>query len=179
MDISKRLPGWKDLTQVYGIIVLVIYSWTILSFLWMFPSWRNILTAGEILAVLAFSLASAFAESLVVLCVPALVGLVLPRTWFGNLFVARGAALALSGLAYVMFLDRQLQSQSGFPELGLPGWVLLAPLAVIVLLVYLPGRIKLLRKFLESLADRATIFLYIMVPVSAISVLAALAGLTP
>ena len=177
MGLLDRLPTWQQAAQVYAIIVLLTYTWTILSFFWMFPSWRIILTAGEILGVLAYSLAAVLLESLLVMVVVVIAAAALPKKWFGDVFVARGAALVLAGLGYAMFLSEQLKTQGGFPKLALPGWVLIMPLGAIVLLVYLAGRITLVRKFLESLADRATIFLYVMTPLSVLSLLGVLTGM--
>jgi hypothetical protein len=177
VGLLDRLPTWQQTAQVYAIIVLVTYSWTILSFFWMFPSWRIILTAGEILGVLGYSLAAVLLESVLVMVVIVAVAVALPKTWFSDVFVARGAALVLAGLGYAMFLSEQLKTQGGFPKLGLPGWILIMPLVAIVLVVYLAGRIRLVRNFLGSLADRATIFLYVMTPLSVLSLLGVLTGL--
>jgi len=48
-------------------------------------------------------------------------------------------------------------------------WLLALPLAAIVLIPYAAGRIAWFRRIVESFADRATIFLYIMLPLSGIS----------
>jgi hypothetical protein len=167
------------LAQVYAIAVLIIYSWTILWFFWKLPTWRIILTPWEILGVLAFLLATNLAESLGVLCIPVVLALILPRGWFGDVFVARGASLMMTGLAYMMFLGDQLKYQGAFPSLTLQPWLLSLPLGVIALMVYLSGRIGWVRRIAESLADRATIFLYVMLPLSIISLFVILIGLTP
>jgi hypothetical protein len=155
---------------VLGIIVLMTYSWTILWFLYRFPSWRIFLTAWEILGALAFSLAMALVESVVVLCIPVVLCLILPRPWFRDVFVARGASLAAALLGYLMFLNEQLKHETSFPALPMPAVLLVLPLAAVALIPYAAGRLNWLRRFTESSADRATIFLYIMPPLSAISI---------
>ena len=175
---SSRLPGWLQLAQVYSIAVLIIYSWTILWFFWKLPTWQIFLTTGEILRVLAFSLATNMVESLVLLCIPVLLALILPRTWFSDVFVARGASLTMTGLAYLMFLGDQLKFQGAFPSTALEPWLLALPLGALALIVYLVGKIALFRRMVESLADRATIFLFVMPPLSVISLLVVLVGLT-
>src|SRR5512140_447536 len=100
----SKIPTWQQIVPVYAVIVLVIYTWTILWFFWKLPSWTFFLNVGEMLTMLAYSLATNFAESLLVLCGPLVLGLVLPRKWFSEVFVARGAALSLAGLGYMMFL---------------------------------------------------------------------------
>jgi hypothetical protein len=159
---------------VYAVIVLIVYGWTITWFSWRFPGWLLFLKASEILIVVAYALATNFAESLAALCVPLLLSPVLPKKSFRDVFVARGAALAIAGLAYLMFLTDQFKYKNDYPNLRLETWVLALPIAAIPPLVYLAGRITWLRKILESFADRATIFLYITVPLSILSVLAIL-----
>jgi len=169
LAISSRLPGRQQIIQVYAIIVLIIFSWTILWLFWKLPSWRIFLTAWEIVGVLAFSLSTALAESLVVLSALLILVLSLPRAWFGEVFVARGASLAATALGTMMFLDDQFKHEMLYPELPLGVWLLALPLAAIVLIPYAAGRIAWFRRIVESFADRATIFLYIMLPLSGIS----------
>ena len=135
------------------------------------PGWLYFLNAGEILTALAYSLATNLAESLVVLCGPLLLALVLPRKWFYDVFVARGAALSIAVLGYMMFLAEQFKNKSDYPTLSLQLWTVLLALAGIVVLVYLFGRIALLRKIVEQIADRTTIFVYILIPLSILSLL--------
>jgi hypothetical protein len=155
---------------VYAIIVLIIYSWTILWFLWKLPTWRIFLTASEIVGVLAFSMATVLVESLIALGIPVVAGLCLPRRWFGDVFVARGGSLAAAALGYMMFLGDQLKYEMEYPKLALDAWLLALPLAAIVLIVYAAGRLGWLRRIIESLAERATIFLFLMLPLSVIAI---------
>ena len=67
MGISNRFPGWKEVAHVYAVIVLLIYSWTIIRFLWVFPTWRRHLTAWEITGALANGLVVDLLESALVL----------------------------------------------------------------------------------------------------------------
>ena len=171
MGISSRLPSRQQLVQVYAIIVLIIYSWTILWLFWKLPSWRIFLNTWEILGVLAFSLVSALVESLVVLCVPVILATFLPRSWFADAFVSRGGSLAATALGYMMFLDDRFKHEMLYPELPVGAWWLALPLAAVVLVPYAAGRITRLRTAVESFADRATIFLYVMLPLSGFAVL--------
>jgi hypothetical protein len=103
------------------------------------------------------------------LCAPLVMSMALPKQWFHDLFVARGAALAISGLAYMMYLANQFKTKDDYPSLTLKAWTLALALGVILLIVYLAGRLSLFRKLIELLADRAIIFLYISLPLSLIS----------
>ena len=171
---SGRLPAWPRILAVYAVVVLIVYSWTILWFLWKAPSWLFFLSSGEILIVLAYSLATNLAESLVVLCAPLVLALALPKKWFSDVFVARGASLAIGGLGYMMFLADQFKNKSAYPALSLQAWTVALALLGILLFVYLSGRLAVLRQILEFVADRATIFVYVLIPLSVLSLLVVL-----
>jgi hypothetical protein len=170
----QRTPSWAQLASVFAVIVLILYSWTILWFLWKLPSWLYFLNASEILIALAYSLATNLVESLVVFAVPVLLAIILPRKWFSDAFVARGATLAMAGLGFMMLLAYQFKDKSAYAESSLPaGWIFLG-LAAMAFLVYLSGRLTFLRTAVEWLADRVTIFLYILMPLSVLAVLVVL-----
>jgi hypothetical protein len=159
---------------VYAVIVLMIYTWTSLWFFWKLPSWLFFLNAGEIGIAFAYALATNLVESLAVLCAPLVLSLALPKEWFYDRFVARGAALSISGLGYMMYIAFQFKSNSDYPSLNLKAWTLALTLGIILFIVYLAGRLSLLRKLIEFLADRAIIFLYISLPLSLIALVVVL-----
>jgi hypothetical protein len=171
ISILKRFPSWVQIIPVFGIIVLVIYSWTLLVFFWEVPSWLHFLHIGEIFILLAYTLATNFAESLVVLCAPLFLSMLLPKQWFHDVFVARGAALTIAGLGCMIFLAEQFTDKDAYPDFWLQIPTVLVVSAVIGILVYLAGRVTLLRRLLEAIADRVSIFTYLVVPLSAIALL--------
>ena len=170
MGISSRLPSRQQSIQVFGIIVLMVYSWTILWFLWRLPTWLIFLTAWEILGVLSFSLVTALIDSLVILCLLMILAVCLPKGWLLESFVGRGGALAATAIAYMMFVDMNFKHEMLFPELPVKAWLLALPILTVALIPYATGRIPLLRKAVEAFADRATIFVYLMLPLSGLSI---------
>ena len=169
MAIFKRMPAWGEVAPVYAVIVLMVYAWTLVWFFWKLPSWLFFLNAGEIVIALAYSLATNLVESLAVLCAPLVMSLALPKAWFHDRFVARGGALAISGLAYMMYLANQFKTKDDYPSLTLKTWSLALAVILILFIVYLAGRLSFLRKPIELIADRAIIFLYISLPLSLIA----------
>jgi hypothetical protein len=170
-SLRQRTPSWAQLASVFAVIVLILYTWTILWFLWKLPSWLYFLNAGEILMALAYSLATNLAESLVVFAVPVLLAFLLPRKWFSDAFVARGATLAIAALGFLIYLAYQFQDKGSYPASLVNPLLIASSLAIGLLLVFLAGRVVLLRKSIEFLADRATIFLYVLIPLSLLSIL--------
>lgn len=142
-------------------------------FAWKFPSWILFLRTADILTALAYSFATTFLESLAIILGLALAAAILPKSLFGERFIARGTALVLLGLGYVMIFALQFQSKTDYPTamVNLTPWVL----AGIVILAYFAGRISLIRRILESLADRFLIFLYLFLPLGVIGLVTVLA----
>jgi hypothetical protein len=137
------------------------------------PSWLFYLQFGEILTSLAYAIATNFLESVLVLILPLVICFILPRKWFLESFIARSTTLISSGLTYAMYVLYR------FPIKDEPPTHLLTvrtPLVLVitVVLVYLAGRLTFLRKTIEAVAERATVFLLFSLPASFISFLVVL-----
>jgi hypothetical protein len=170
MTFLERIPKLKQIAPVYSVIVFIVYSWTIFWFFWKFNSWTYYLRPGEIFTILAYTLSVNLFESLLVLLLPITLSVLMPRKWFLDQFVARGAALVLAGLCYLIYVAYQFKGRTEFHQtqvmrLSIPVFF------VILFLVFAAGKWSLLRKAFESIADRTTIFLYILIPISIISLL--------
>jgi len=172
LDISSRFPTQKEIAPVYAVIVLVIYGWTILKFNYNLPGWLYFLNLGEIMSVFAYSMVTNLLESLFVLLGVIAAGILLPKKWFREAFIARGVSLSILVLGLMMYIADQFKTKEYYPA-EIIRW---SP-AVLVLIgpvVYLLGRLQFTRKAIEFFADRALIFLYISIPVSVLSLLAVL-----
>jgi hypothetical protein len=157
---------------VFAIVVWLIYSWTILLFLWKLPNWLYFLDKGEILISLAYALAVNLLESLAVLGVLALLAALLPPAWLLDRFVARGSALAIAGLGWTMFLAYHFRLAEDFHRLLPAPWGVPLMAVSIAAAVFAAGRAGWLRRALEGLAERATVFLYGAVTASCVSLAA-------
>ncbi len=167
----KRFPAWNQIVSAYAMSVLMIYSWTFLSFIWKLPSWLEFLHTGEILSILTYCWAVNLAESLIVLGVLLVLVIVLPKAWFRDQFVARSAALLIPLLGYAMVVASDYPTKRYYPDKVLQPAVLVGLGALTILLMHLAGRIPLLRRALDGLANRATILLYIWMPLSMLSIM--------
>ena len=172
MFIFKRFPKTPQIAAAYAVIVLVIYIWTLLWSFWKLPSWLFFLSIGEILTIYAYSFATNFLESLLVLCLPLALGFILPRKWFLDAFVARSTIVVLSVLGYAAYILTQFNSREDYPGnlIRLFPFVLLASLV----LAFLVGKVKFLTKSLDFFAEQTTVFLYISIPLSLIALLVVL-----
>ena len=179
MDFSKwkaytanHMPTVQQLAAVYGVIVLIVYGWTIYWFAWKLPSWLYFLTLGEILSTFSYAMVVNFIESLIALFVLVLICLLLPPRWFRDRFAALGTSLVVLSLVALMKYVGIIIALQGFP----PGMGRSALLAIvgIIFLVFLIGRVNLFLRVIEEIANRTVIFLYIFLPISAISFLVVL-----
>lgn len=168
MVLLKRIPALSQIIPVYAVIVLVVYSWTILWFFWKLPSWSFFMSVDEILVVIAYFLSVNFLESICVLILLVLLCVVLPQKWFYDAFIVRATTCAILSLVYAMYFTFQMQLVDEYPKSLL---LLTFPVfGIIFFLAYLSGKFEIVRKVVESFADRAIIFLYLSIPLSLISI---------
>lgn len=165
--LHSKLPSLKQLAPVYALICVPVYYWSLLHFFWRVPSWVNYETPGEILVMLAYTLTANLLESLVVLSAPVILSLLLPSKWFHERFLPRALILVAFGLGYMLFLDKQIQPYIPFPY-ELVKWTPII-FAFILALVFVLDRFHFLGNLLAKLADSLTIFLYILIPASLLS----------
>jgi len=170
--ILKRLPHWQSILGVYATAAFVIYSWTILTSFWKVPSWLYFLSIGEVISIYAYAFVVAFLESLFVLGVLLAPGFVLPNKWWNAQFTSIGMAWTLVAEGSVMlrlYTNRTPDAWDQF--LGSMGaWWVYSSLAAIVLSLLI-SKIAWLRNGMKLFADRLVVFLYIYMPLTAISFL--------
>ena len=147
----------------------MIYGWTILKFNYSLPGWIYFLNLGEIMGIFAYSMATNLFESVFILLGVIAIGVMLPKKWFGESFVARGASLSILVLALIMYIANHFSTKQYYPA-DIIRWSP-AILVLIGLVVYLLGRMRVIRNGIEFFADRAIIFLYISIPLSIISLI--------
>jgi len=169
LAIFNHLPSFRQITPVYAVCVIMIYTWTTLWFFWSLPSWLFYLNLGEVIVLYAYISVINLLESLLVLCVPLGLSVVLPQKWFRDSFVSRGASLVILGLGYAMFLALQLRTSEAYPGALLKVWSIALAVGAIFLLVFMAGKTPLVKKVIEVIAQQATILLFVYLPISLIS----------
>ena len=172
LSIIKKIPKLKEIAPVYAVIVMMIYPWTLTRFFWKLSSWILFASVGDLAALFAYMVVVNLLESILVLLVPLVLSIILPHKWFYDRFKTRSISLILFGLGFLVYLNRNLHADSPFP-LTL---VRLIPIAAvgILILAFLVDQVGFLRRVLDALANRLTIFLYISIPVSVIALLVVL-----
>ncbi len=169
MAIFKKLPGWGQIAAVYSVIVLMLYTWTILWFFWKIPSWLLFMNVWELLSAFSFAVVTNLLESLVVILALLVPAVILPGRWFKDVFISRATVLAAAGLGWLMVVADQFQFKVDYPSAFID-WTP-AVLAAIVVLAFVIGAFPALRKPIEALAENLTVFLFIAIPLSVLALL--------
>jgi hypothetical protein len=172
--LKQRIPSPQQILAVYGIIALLIHGWTLIIFFWKLPSWGYFLTFGEIFTAFAYSMAMNLLECFSIVLALLLLSIILPSSWFRNVFASRATVMVILFLAYMMYVALHITSASDIYPANL---VRLAPVVGVVILIvaFFVGWITPVRKLIDGLAERAIIFSYILLPVGVISFLVVLA----
>ena len=172
LNFREKIPSWQQLAPVYSIIILFVFTWTLIPFFWRVPSWLYYLPIGKIFVLYAYTATVNFIESLLFLLGIIFLSVVLPKKLLFERFISRSSIMTILGLSFLIYFDKQMTGIDEFPR-SMVNWIPLV-LAGIFLLTHLLDQIKPVRNFIESLADRTTVFLYISIPISALSLLVVL-----
>jgi hypothetical protein len=167
MHSIKKIPSTQKIMQVYAFIAVVLYSWSLLRFFWRLPSFIISSTVGEIVVMYSYLVIVNFFESLVILFAPILFSMLLPSRWFFERFVTKSTFLLAMGFVYLAYIADHVLLEIG----PLYGILRNAPFAalVIILLAFLLDEIPFLRRIIIELIERLTVFLYIIIPFTMIS----------
>ena len=166
--MRDRLPGLREMAPVYSVIAFIIYGWATVVFLWNLPAWLFYLRLDEILVVFAYRMVASLTESLAALVVLLAVCFILPHGFLKDAFVLRGTAAAICVLgSIVLFWNHVMSSDVDF-------WVPRS-IALAIFFGLFSTRIKAIASFLQWLSNSMLIFLYILLPVSLVSLMTVLA----
>jgi hypothetical protein len=170
--LISRLPERRSIIGVYATAVFMIYGWTLLASFWKFPSWMFYLKIQDIVSVYAYSFMIDFIESVLLIFAAVFVGLVLPKRWWNEKFTIRGALwiiVAMGSLMMRLYTNRAPDDWEEFVYNQWNWWGVTFLLGVVLDFVF--TRVSWLRSGLETLTDRMVVFLYIYLPLTAISFL--------
>ena len=174
--LRTRLPDRQSIIGVYAAAVFLVYGWTMFTSFWKFPSWLYYLKLGEILSIYAYSFVINFGESVVLISLMILVGIILPRRWWNAQFKSEGVLWIFILMGTIMIRLYTNRAPDDWEEFlyGQRIWWTYALLLGLVL-SFLFSRIVVLRKGLELLADRLVVFLYIYLPLTVVSLVVVVA----
>lgn len=170
----NRFPTLKDIVSVYAVIAFMIQAWTINVFFEHLSSWTNFLNVNEILSIFSYRIAESFLECLIVLGILLLISLFLPLRLFRNIFMVRGSAFAICLLGSIMLFWKRFKNDPGVLmadhiQIWTVGTIFAASL-----ISYAAAKFQPLSDFFAWISESMTVFLYILIPLSLISVITVL-----
>jgi hypothetical protein len=171
----SRLPPSRDLVPVFATVLFPVSSWSMIWFFQKMPGWQPFLGTWAILSILAYALAFALLESLIVLGLLVILAAILPARAVRTRFVALASTLVLAitfwTVVFQLIFQPVILYWSG-AEFAL--WFGLA-LVSILLAVLLVHRSKRAQRLVSGLADRLTVFVYLYVPLGLLGLLVVVA----
>lgn len=168
--MRDRFPPVRDLLGVYSVIAAFVYGWTLVILFYKLPSFLLINTPGELLAIAAYVLVSAFFESLAVLGLCALIAFLLPARLLRNEFIVRASwpvMIAYGSVILFLILNASLERKFGA---RVNTWSLVTVI-LCLLSAWIAPRLKPMRAAAEWVADRFQVFLFLWTPLSLLSLM--------
>lgn len=163
--IASRGPSSQDIQAIYGLIVMLIYGWSLYWFVWYFPSWILFLTPGEIWAIYCYTAVINFLESMVILAIIVGLCIVLPGKWMRNDFIWHSSSIVLFTMVCIMIVLAR-----SIPLPDVPKYIVY-DLIVFIAVQVVSVKTRSLRNFMREFTERSIVFAYIAVPLSLVSLI--------
>lgn len=166
--LRRRLPKPGQIIQVYSVVAFFVYGWEAYRFMWRLPSWLHYLTLGDLFGVFSYAMLAGLSESILILGLLLGLCLVVPGPLQNN-FVSLGTAILLGWfcalIGFWIVYEQVTASVGEYVEIWTLGALILAGL-----LAWLARKSTRLASVFVSLADRTIIFLYLLLPLSALGI---------
>lgn len=168
MFIVERVPPRNEIIPVFASIVFPLYSWTIYWMLDYLPSWLKSMTLGETIPVNAYAFVLVLFESIFLLVLILLLSIILPKKWLRVGFVPKGSILA-----WLICLFSYFAQLNNINRVELISELLLWTIFVISVVIFFALITKsiIISTAISSLSDKLSVFLYIYLPISLISLI--------
>ena len=168
----QRIPEKRNIATVFAVAMFLVYTWTLFTSFWKLPSWLFFLEVGDILSIYSYAFLVNFIESVMLVCLVLLPGLVLPRRWWLDTFVSRGFVfiLVLLGSALLHLTLYRTPDTRDLFVYGQFGWWVGTGIAA-VFLTWIAGKAAWICRALESTAERFLIFMYVYLPLTIFAIL--------
>lgn len=173
--LETRLPAREELWRVLGLVVFVVFSWSIVGFLYQLPAILLFMNFGDILGTLSYRLAFALLESLLVVAVLALLSALLPPAALKRGFAHKAFLIILTAaVASTLFEDYypvwMLSDPGPAPYRPAAACVGVSGLVLAVLLLLMRLRPEL-GGAIDSILRRTSLFAYVYIPLGGLSLI--------
>lgn len=168
--LDSHIPDRYSVFAVYGVSVFVVYGWSVMVSFWQLPSWIFSLNLSQIFSVYAYTFAFDFLESAMLWFSLLTFAVILPRSWWCIGFAAKGTLAIIILIASIALNTHYYWVEGGpkvFVSIQMIWWVI--TLLFTLIATWAVHRVTWLRAGLEDFADRCLVFVYIYLPLTAIS----------
>jgi hypothetical protein len=173
--IRKRLPEQSEVYTVLGVVVFVVYGWSMRGFFYEVPSFILYFKVGQIFAIFSYMMGFALLESLLVTLCLGLLSLLLPVSWFKNGFVYKSFITVLVGAIALLWLENTIMAfNNKLPPVDLLLSAAGIVLGVWVVLLLAFHYIKLFQNPVLFIADRVGVMAYLYIPLGILGLIVVL-----
>ncbi len=168
--LKARLPDKQSVVSVFATAAFLVYGWTIFSSFWKIPSWIFYLNLDEILSIYTYSFITNFLESALLTIGLIILGFFLFDNLWKDSFLAPSLIVLIISIGSALLhlrLHQDPNLRENFINSQLNWWGVTFLIAL--LLSVFSVRVSWARNFLEMLADRLVVFLYIYIPLTILS----------
>ncbi len=170
--IKTRLPEASQILPAFSVIVFVVYTWSLYRMFFQLPSWLGYLSLTNVLSLTAYVLMFALFESLFLLGILLVSGALLPKSWLRKDFTVQGSTLTGVAAFGAYLVQRKVGLLYKLSPEQLLLNILLSLLGLILTLAisaFIYSKLPRLQGWVRSLAERMTVFAYIYIPLSILS----------
>ena len=131
--LNKRRITKRHIGYVFAVIIVVVHFWSIINLLRMVPAWILRLSIWELIGCIAYTQAYAFFESLTVLLIFLLLGVVIPGGLFAYQFVAQSTVTLLAGSIWAILIQYNYETIREFGGKELILWLFIIVLTILAM----------------------------------------------
>ena len=171
----KRLPERSEVYTVLGLVVFMVFSWSMRGFFYEVPSFILYFKASQIFATFSYMMGFALVESLLVTLGLGALSLLLPVAWFKQGFVYKSFVTVLVGAIALLWLENTIMAfNNKLPPIDLLLTAASIALGAWVVLLLAFHYIVRLQKPLLFIADRVGVMAYLYVPLGLLGLIVVL-----
>jgi hypothetical protein len=166
---------------VFGLVLFAVFGWSIRGFLFKLPAFALYFGVGADLAVLAYMMAFALIESLIVTAVLVALAALLPAGWLRAGFAYKGFLIVLVATAAIILFEGYYRADflkdilAGYSYMFPPFIAgLLGSILALGVLLWLFRRYKRLQRYAVYALEQISLFTYIYVPLGLIGLVVVL-----
>lgn len=165
--IKNRFPEPSEIFLALGMALFLIHSWSLRMFFFRVPSFLLYMGLDQIGAVLAYMMAFALLESLLVTIILIVIAAILPSNWLKIGFGYKTFIILLVSAVGSYYIQKEIGSAyPGIKRVLIWAGEIAFPM---VFLLLLAGYIKPFKKVCQFIVEQISVMVYIYLPIGLLS----------